>query len=45
MITAVLAKTFVPFYLIGSQMLTSAGFDQIRFSGKAPYWCTVRKTH
>jgi ubiquinone/menaquinone biosynthesis C-methylase UbiE len=25
------------------QMLTSAGFDEIRFSDKVPYWCAVGK--
>jgi ubiquinone/menaquinone biosynthesis C-methylase UbiE len=27
------------------QMLTNAGFDEIRFSDAAPYWCAVGKRH
>jgi SAM-dependent methyltransferase len=27
------------------QLLTSAGFDQIRFSENAPYWCAVGRKH
>jgi hypothetical protein len=26
-------------------MLSAAGFDEIRFSDKVPYWCAVGKKH